>query len=91
MGEDEALELATLWLSSSKGSDRRRSSSERKEVARSSRPNSDRDSRRGHEGKAHEASRVLRRLEGLMSMAADIALAELYELYEPNIVECGCG
>lgn len=86
MGEDEALELAMLWLSSSKGSDRRRSSSERKEVARSSRSNSESDSRLGHEGKAHEASRELRRLEGLMSMAADMALIELYELYEPYIV-----
>lgn len=91
MGDDEALELATLWLSSSKGSDRRRSSSERKEVARSSRSNSERDSRLGHEGNAHEVSRV-RRLEGLMSMAADMALMELYELYEPNIVNvCVCG
>lgn len=86
MGEDEALELAMLWLSSSKGSDSRRSSSERNEVARSSRSNSESDSRLGHEGKAHEASRELRRLEGLMSMAADMALMELYELYEPYIV-----
>jgi hypothetical protein len=85
-GDDEALELAMLWLSSSKGSDRRRSSSERNEVARSSRSNSESDSRLGHEGKAHEASRVLRRLEGLMSMAADMALTELYELYEPNML-----
>lgn len=85
MGEDEALELAMLWLSLSKGSDRRRSSSERKEVARSSRSNSERDSRLGQEGKAHEASRV-RRLEGLISMAVDMVLTELYELYEPNIV-----
>lgn len=85
MGEEEALELAMLWLSLSKGSDRRRSSSERKEVARSSRSNSERDSRLGQEGKAHEASRV-RRLEGLISMAVDMVLTELYELYEPNIV-----
>jgi hypothetical protein len=86
MGDEEALELAMLWLSSSKGSHRRRSSSERNEVARSSRSKSESDSRLGHEGNAQEASRLLRRLEGLMSMAVDMELTELYELYEPNIV-----
>jgi len=56
-GEDTVLELEMLCESSSKGSERKRSSSDRKEVARgSSCPESDNDDLRGHEGKAQEAS-----------------------------------
>lgn len=79
LGDDAVLELEMLLLSS-KGSQRKRSSSERKEVARSSCSDSDKDDRRGHEGKAQVASRAPK-LEGVMLMGADM---ELKELYDPN-------
>jgi hypothetical protein len=43
---------------------------------------SPRDERRGHEGKAHVGS-CERRLEGVMSMAMDMAPVLDMELYEP--------
>lgn len=73
---DALPELDTLWASSSKGSERKRSSSERNEVARSWWSLSDRDERRGHEGKAQVAS-CWRRLLGVMSMGAERTLMEL--------------
>lgn len=85
-GEQALLALETLRASSSKGSERKRSSSERNEVAwGSSCSESDRDERRGQEGKAQLASWV-RILDEVMSRGADIVLKELYDPYEPYIV-----
>lgn len=82
--------LETLRTSSSKASERKRSSSERNEVARgSSCSESDSDERRGHEGKAQLASCVRMLLLEVMSMGADMALMELYEPYEPYMVGDG--
>jgi hypothetical protein len=63
--------LETLWRSSSKGLERKRSSSERKDVARSSGPQSDseREVRRGHDGKAQLFSDL--KFDGLISMGEE--------------------
>lgn len=74
---------------SSKGSalevQKKRSSSDRKDVGREAEDSwesdSPRDDRRGHEGKAQVASWD-RRLEGVMSMGMDMAPLVM-ELYEP--------
>lgn len=69
--------LDTLRVSSSKGSLlKQRSSSERYEVGRSSRSDSEREERRGHEGKAQLELEVCVVREE-MSMGAEVRLMEL--------------
>lgn len=75
-GEPALPELETERVSSSKGSLRKRSSSERYEEGRSSRSDSESESRLGHEGKAQEASWELR-LREEMSMGCEAAHMEL--------------
>lgn len=75
-----------------RGVQKKRSSSERKDVGRAEEEllesDSPRDERRGHEGKAHVASWA-RRLEGVMSMGIEEALdMELYDPYEPYMAGC---
>lgn len=85
-GEEALLALETLRASSSKGSERKRSSSERNDVAwGSSCSESDRDERRGQEGKAQLASWV-RMFEDVKSRGADMVPKELYDPYEPYMV-----
>lgn len=86
VSDDELLALEILPASSSKGSERKRSSSERYDVARgSSCSESDSDERRGHDGKAHDESRFRMLLKGISS-GADMTLMELYDPYEPYMV-----
>jgi len=79
-----------LETSSSKGSPRKRSSSERKEVGRPwSSPS--RELRRGHEGKAQEASCECKFRDLMSTGAADsVELIELYDPYDPHMMMvCG--
>lgn len=83
--EDETLRASSSKVGQLVKS-KRRSSSERYEVARtgSSLSLSEREARRGQHGNAQEAS--CEREEEMMSIGAAEALMELYDPYEPYIL-----